>query len=190
MTQIDPRMRFFRKSQIEQLAVTMPGVKLGDRVLVGGCSDAKLVAALASKTGLTGRACAVDESPDRSAEAGRIALAEGALVETITAPLASLPLDAASFDIVVLRDVLDDREDARTRIVREAWRVLRPGGRCVVIQSMARGGIGKLLGGGAPAALADAAGAMHALQAAGFRGVRTLAERDGLAFVEGTRPAP
>ena len=182
-------MRFFRKSPIEQLAVTMPGVKLGDRVLVGGCSDPQLIAALAAKTGLTGRACAADESPQRTEEAARVALAEGALLETITAPLAALPLDDASFDIVVLRDVLlDESEDARVRIVREAWRVLRPGGRCVAIQSIARGGLGKLLRGGSTP-LTDAAGATRAFQSAQFRGVRTLAERDGLAFVEGTKPA-
>jgi ubiquinone/menaquinone biosynthesis C-methylase UbiE len=181
-------MRFFRKSQIENLAVTMPGVKLGDRVLVAGCSDPKLVAALAAKTGLTGRACAADESAERSADAARVALAEGALLETITAPLSALPVDDASFDIVVLRDVLlGDSEDARVRIAQEAWRVLRPGGRCVVIQSMARSGLGKLLRGGS-ASVTDAAGATRAMEGAQFRGVRTLAERDGLAFVEGTKP--
>jgi ubiquinone/menaquinone biosynthesis C-methylase UbiE len=183
-------MRFFRKSQVEHLAVSMPGVKLGDRILVAGCSDPKLLAALASKTGLTGRACAVDESAERSAEAARVALAEGALVETMSAPLASLPFDDASFDIVVLRDVLlEGAEGDRLLIVRETWRVLRPGGRAVVIQSAARSGIGKLLGGGATPALSDAAGVMRALQGAQFRGVRTLAERDGLSFVEGTKPA-
>lgn len=179
-------MRFFRKSQIEQLAVTMPGVKLGDRVLVVGCGDPPLVASLAAKTGLTGRACAVDESAERSAEAARVALAEGALLETFTAPLASLPLDESSFDIVVLRDVLlDDSEHARAQVVREARRVLRPGGRCLAIQTM-RGGIARLLRGGG--ALTDTAGATRALNEAQFRGVRTLAERDGLAFVEGTKP--
>lgn len=182
-------MRLFRKSQLEHLAVTMPGVKLGDRVLVAGGSDPHLIAALAAKTGLTGRACAVDESAERSAEAARIALADGALVETITAPLSSLPLDPASFDIVVLRDVLvEGSEDARVAIVREAWRVLRPGGRCVAIQTSSRGGIGRLLRGGPTAAITDAAGATRALQSAGFLGIRTLAEREGLAFVEGTKP--
>jgi ubiquinone/menaquinone biosynthesis C-methylase UbiE len=181
-------MRFFRKSPIEQLAVTMPGVKLGDRVLVAGCSDPQLIAALAAKTGLTGRACAADASAARTAEAARVALAEGALLETITAPLSSLPVTDASFDIVVLRDVLlADADDARGAIAREAKRVLRSGGRCVAIQSMPRGGLGRLLRGGSTA-VADAAGATIALQAAQFRGVRTLAERDGLVFVEGTKP--
>ena len=45
----------------DPLAVTMTGVKLGDRLLVIGCGQAKLVAQLALKPGLTGRACALDE---------------------------------------------------------------------------------------------------------------------------------
>ena len=39
----------------DPLAVTMTGVKLGDRLLVIGCGQAKLVAQLALKPGLTGQ---------------------------------------------------------------------------------------------------------------------------------------
>ena len=37
----------------------MTGVKLGDRLLQLGCTDASLVAAISSKVGLSGRACAL-----------------------------------------------------------------------------------------------------------------------------------
>ena len=40
-------MAWFRKSQLDPLAVTMAGVKLGDRLLVIGGSDPGLTAALA-----------------------------------------------------------------------------------------------------------------------------------------------
>ena len=90
----------------DSLAVSMSGAKLGDRLLVIGCSDQALIAALGSKAGLTGRACAVDASPDRVAEAARFAEREGALVETATAPEWTLPFDADAFDLVVVRDVL------------------------------------------------------------------------------------
>src|SRR5262245_15617626 len=49
-----------KKQTGEPLAVSMAGVKLGDRLLVIGCSDPKLIAQLAAKTGLTGRAVAID----------------------------------------------------------------------------------------------------------------------------------
>jgi ubiquinone/menaquinone biosynthesis C-methylase UbiE len=181
-------MRLFRKSPLENLAVAMAGVKLGDRVLVAGCSDPLLIAALAAKTGLTGRACAADKSVARTAEAARVAQAEGALIETFAAPLTALPFDEASFDIVVLRDVLvDAAADARLRTAKEAWRMLRPGGRCIAIQSIPRRGLARMLR-ARSSARGETAATTSAMQDAQFRGVRTLAEREGLAFVEGVKP--
>src|SRR5215207_1555377 len=55
------RMAWFKSSPPgDPLAVTMAGVKMGDRLLVIGCSDPKLVAQLALKPGISGRVCAVD----------------------------------------------------------------------------------------------------------------------------------
>ena len=70
----------------EPLAVSMAGLKLGDRLLVLGCGDPALIAQLALKTGLTGRACALDEDGARASRAARIVEREGALVETLTLP--------------------------------------------------------------------------------------------------------
>jgi len=99
-------MPWLKKStQTDSLAVSMSGAKLGDRLLVIGCSDPALIAALGSKAGLSGRACAVDTSLDRATEAARIAEREGALVEAAAAPGWMLPFDPDSFDLVVVRDV-------------------------------------------------------------------------------------
>lgn len=173
----------------EPLAVAMSGVKLGDRLLVVGCTDPVLVAQLAQKTGLTGRACAADEDARRVASAARTIEREGALVETITAPVTMLPLDAETFDIVVLRDVIGALDThRRLACVAEALRILRPGGRCVVIETAPRGGIGGLLNKRTLSAeYVSSGGAERALGAAGFRAVRRLAERSGLAFTEGAK---
>jgi ubiquinone/menaquinone biosynthesis C-methylase UbiE len=182
-------MAWFRKSSSEPLTVAMTAVKLGNRVLVIGCSDGPLIAALAAKSGLTGRAVALDESRERTAEAERVALREGALIETIVAPTSMLPLDDHAFDIVVLRDVLPPIEpEARIRTVQEAWRVLRPGGRCLVIEGAARGGLGAVFNraGGDPQ-YAASGGAPRVLEAGGFLAVRTLAERGGVIFVEAVK---
>ena len=130
--------KWFRQASIDPLSVSMAGAKLGDRVLVVGCGDARLIAALAAKAGLSGRACAVDESPERATEAARVALREGALVETSSSPPTALSFEAASFDLVVLRDALGKLESQRQMmVVQEASRVLRPGGRCMVIDTLA-----------------------------------------------------
>ena len=105
------------------------------------------------------------------------------------APPGRLPSDSDAFDLVVVDDtnrlLAAARPEERVASVRELLRVLRPGGRVVVISSAPRGGLGALFnrGGGEPRF--DPA---PSLEGDGFKLVRTLAERDGLAFVEGVKP--
>src|SRR3954468_12607879 len=99
-------MGIFRKSEGEPLAVTMAGVKLGNRFLAIGIRDIKLIAALAMKAGLTGRSCAVDADPGRTATAAAAIEREGGLVEVAQAPWGALPYDPGSFDVAVARDLL------------------------------------------------------------------------------------
>ena len=176
---------------MEPLAVAMAGIRLGDRVVMLGLSDPVLVAQLAIKTGLTGRACAVDADRARTARAEAVAHREGALVELVTAPWLTLPLDDESFDVAVVRNVLSELDASRRQGgVREVHRLLRAGGRCLVIDQAPRGGLGALIGGGGSAAKTDyiaGGGSVALLQSAGFRAVRTVAEREGLVFVEGVR---
>jgi ubiquinone/menaquinone biosynthesis C-methylase UbiE len=162
----------------------MTGVKLGDRLLVIGCTPAKLVAQLALKPGLTGRACALDENAAMSARAAEAALREGALLESETAPHTMLPHNDNAFDIVVMNHALGTvRAERRLLVLNEARRVLRDGGRCIAIEPAARRGLAALVSGSRPASTEIE----QALTAAGFRAVRTLAEREGLAFVEGAK---
>src|SRR5215831_261593 len=82
-----PGMGWFRKTEDrDSLAVTMAGVKLGDRFLAIGVADPRLIAALGAKAGLTGRACAVDADPARVPAAAAAIEGEGALVEVTHAP--------------------------------------------------------------------------------------------------------
>jgi ubiquinone/menaquinone biosynthesis C-methylase UbiE len=178
---------WFRKTaDADPLAVSMAGLRLGDRLLVVGCSDPKLIASLAVKTGLTGRACAIDEDRARATSAQAITEREGALVETFSAPPTMMPLDAEAFDVVVIRDVLPNlTEDRRAGCMREVLRVLRGGGRCLVIDHARRGGLAGLIGGGG----APEYSAVETLQRNGLKAARVLAERDGLAFAEAVKPA-
>ena len=186
-------MPWFRKSQLDPLAVTMTGVKLGDRMLMLGADDPTLTAALAGKAGLTGRACVLDASQPATAASMKAVEREGVLVESFTAPWTMLPFDTHDFDVVVIRNVLKNVEaESRIRCVVEVHRVLRPGGRAVVIDDVDQGGRGSLCRGGSTdidPTYQRGGGASHALEAAGFRGVRTLAVREGLSFVEGVKPS-
>lgn len=184
-------MRWFRKSPLDPLAVSMTGVKLGDRLLFVGGSDTALAAALAAKAGLSGRACVLAETESAARQAAAAVERQGSLIESFAAPWTMWPFDPHAFDVVVIRGVLEGLDpESRLRAVREAHRVLRPGGRTVVIEDARRGGAGGLLGGRQhDPAYERSGGATHVLEAAGFRGVRRLAERDRQIFVEGIKAA-
>jgi hypothetical protein len=81
------------------------------------------------------------------------------------------------------------RPEGRVAAIRELVRVLRSGGRVLVIGAVPRGGLGAVLSrtqSGPP--FVSSGDATKALEADGFKSVRTLAEREGLVFVEGIKP--
>jgi ubiquinone/menaquinone biosynthesis C-methylase UbiE len=182
-------MGLFRKTAPgEPLAVTMASVKLGNRFLAVGVRDPELIAVLSAKAGLTGTACAVDADDDAVKKAAVSIEAAGALAEVTRAPWGMWPYGDDSFDVAVIRDLVPTlTPDNRSRCVSEVLRVLRPGGRAVVIEGTQRGRFAWIKGGSRTAPTGVAA--MEALKAAGFGAVRILAATDGVAYVEGIKKA-
>jgi ubiquinone/menaquinone biosynthesis C-methylase UbiE len=185
---------FRRSGEKHALAVAMTGVKLGDRLLHIGCSDASLLAALGGKVGLSGRACAIVASEADAARARRGAEQAGMLLELEKLAPDRLPYENESFDLIVfdnLAGMLSSlRPEQRVTALREVRRILAPRGRLVVIERAPREGLGALLTRGRAAAdphYVSSGGAATALKAEGFNAVRRLAERDGLSFFEGVR---
>jgi ubiquinone/menaquinone biosynthesis C-methylase UbiE len=155
-----------------ELIAQMVGTRLGDRVLVIGGGDGRLVAAVGAPTGLTGRVTAVEADAALANRVELAATADGVLVEVETAGFDRLPFEDAAFDVVVLP--MPATSDTLAAALADAWRVVRTGGRAMVVAAA---------GMPAPAAVIDTLG--HA----GFRAARLLGERDGLAFYESSRPA-
>ena len=180
---------FLRRSDPYMLTVSMTGVKLADRIAQIGCADGGQLAAVAGKVGLSGRAVAIVPDEASAERARKGAAREGVLIELEVAPPTRLPAALAAFDLVVVDDTgglfTTMAADDRVSAVREIFRILRPAGRVLVIGAVPRGGLGALLTGARPVARFDPTAS---LQADGFKAVRTLAERDGLIFVEGMKP--
>jgi SAM-dependent methyltransferase len=175
------------------LAIAMTGVKLGNRLLLVGCTDASLVAAVGSKVGLSGRACALVSTDEDEARARSGAERGGILLEIEKSPLNNFPYPDHSFDVIVVDNqdglIGNARPDQRVAALQEARRTLAPRGRIVLIERAPRGGLGGLLRSGKPPDphYQSSGGAVAALKAEGFKAVRQLAERAGLSFFEGIR---
>ena len=187
-------MPFLRKTTArDPLAVTMSGVRMGERLLQIGVDDARLAGQLAAKVGLSGHAAmvVVDEA---TASRARDGMADaGVLVDVHVARLDSLPVDSDSFDALVVHNMNNliasvDRQQ-RTRVIGEWRRALRMGGRIIVVEAGARGGIGSLLRSGPKIDIEyeGTGGTIAALEAGGFRPVRLLGDREGFKFIEGLK---
>jgi ubiquinone/menaquinone biosynthesis C-methylase UbiE len=186
---------FLRKSAIgrEPLAVTMSGVRMGERVLQIGALDVRLAALLAVKQGMSGEA-AIVATDARDADRARAAAAElGALIDVREAPLAALPFGEQSFDAVVLHGAASvlARLDpaARTRALTDVRRVIRSGGRIVALEPGTATRLAALLRSAKPVdpAYESSGGTVAALGTAGFKPVRLLADREGTRFIEGIK---
>jgi ubiquinone/menaquinone biosynthesis C-methylase UbiE len=179
---------FRGKSNPYMLIVGMTGVKMGDRMLQIGCADGGALAAVAAKVGLSGRALAVVPDAAAAARVRRGAERQGVLIETEIAPGTALPADDADFDLVVIDDAegqfASAGAQAQIGTVRESIRVLKPGGRVLVVSALPASGLSAMLGRGSGDPAFDAT---DVLDQGGCRFVRLLGEREGLRFVEGTK---
>ncbi len=186
---------FLRKSAIarDPLAITMSGVRPGERLLQINIDDARIAGAVASKVGIGGEA-AIVVTDERAAErARRAGIDAGALLDVKVAAVDALPFADASFDIVLIHSrhgfLTDLGTERRERALREGHRVLRVGGRVVALERGTPSGVRALL---TPAPKSGPReetgdGTVAALEDAGFRPVRVLADREGARFIEGLK---
>jgi SAM-dependent methyltransferase len=173
--------------------MAMSAVRMGERLLQIGIDDTMQLGALAAKVGISGHA-AIAVFDERSADRARAAVANAATLADIAVTIDGvLPLDAESFDVGIVNSVggllvaLDPA--VRARLLAELFRVMRTGGRVMTVEPGTRSGLKAMF---APAAKVDeeyerSGGTVSALQSAGFRPVRLLADRDGLRFTEGLK---
>ena len=163
--------KFRRMRAMDPLQVAMTGVRMGERYLQIFCSDKTLTSGLAMKTGLSGTAALAAPDESHAARARAAAEKAGALIDIQVGSPSGWPWERGAFDMIVIDNTagsLREMPDTdRTALLTTARNLLRPGGRVELIERV------------------DAASSEALLQSAGFRPVRTLAEKDGFRFVEG-----
>lgn len=177
-----------RKTDPYMLPVGMASVKLGDRLAQIGCADGGRLGAIAAKVGLSGHAAAFMPDEAAAVRARKGAAAHGVLIEVEVTPPTRLSAEDGTFNIVIVDDsggllaTMNDAERAAT--IREALRVLKPGGRVLVIGSIPRSGLSGLLSRGPNGPEFDP---RPSLEANGFKFARILGEREGQRFTEGVK---
>ncbi len=128
---------------------------------------------------------------EAAAASARDAVAEaGGLGDVhVVSALHPLPFSDEAYDLVVIhtaRGLLASLpRDVRERLLVECRRVLRAGGRLLALEAGTQTGLRSLFGGAKlDAAYETAGGTVAALEAAGFRPVRSLGDRQGYRFIE------
>jgi len=179
---------FLSKSRLERdpLAVTMSGVRLGEKALQIGEGDVRVMTLIAARTGLTGRAVIV-LLDQQSAGRVRRAIDDGGALAEVGVVDQGAPPDDAAFDVIVVHDVQKTIASPHAA-VRSGWlqlcqRTLRGGGRIITIEPGSPVGVRGWFRGVKDAGAS--AGSEATLASAGFGGVRILGDREGLRFVEG-----
>ena len=129
---------FLRQSTVgrEPLAIAMSGVRMGERLLQIGMDTPVVSGLLAAKPGLSGESAMVVPDDATAVSAKRAAENAGALVNVRVHALDALPFDRQAFDLVIVHNregQLANMGDTRTHALQECRRVLRPGGRIIVI---------------------------------------------------------
>ena len=160
------------------------GLKLGDRFLGLGTSDPDLAARLAGKVGLTGAGCSTSTAAD-SAAAGRRSSSKAHSSKAVTAHVAAVR--SRPFDAVVMRNALGNhravaalRGDGEVSLASARVAAASPSR-----TSRAASWRSSPAGGGTPSP-ANRRRASHRRR---ISRVRLLAEREGIAFVEGVKAA-
>jgi arsenite methyltransferase len=103
----------------------------GEKILDVGCGPGFLLAEMAGEVGAAGKLCGIDASADMIALA-RARCKDVATIELQQANALELPFAVAAFDAVVSTQVYEYVADIATAL-REAARVLRPGGRLLIV---------------------------------------------------------
>ena len=121
-------------AQIRERVLHKAALGRGSRVLDLGCGIGFIALRAARVVGAEGLVYAVDSSPGALEELGRRAESLGLEnLRALQADILSLPLPDEAVDAVVSRSVLCYVGD-RPRALREAMRVLRPGGRLSIFE--------------------------------------------------------
>jgi ubiquinone/menaquinone biosynthesis C-methylase UbiE len=130
-----------REGKMRGRTLDVAGVAAGERVLDVCCGTGTLALAAKGRVGVTGSVNGIDASEQMVARARSKAARRGLPVTFEIASAQSLPFPEATFDVAICSLALHHLpDDARAGAIVEMRRVLKPGGRVLIVEfARARG---------------------------------------------------
>ncbi len=138
---LEVRLLFFGKEdRFRQGLLDLALVQSGNSVLDMGCGTGTLALAAERRAGPGGRICGIDASPQMIKRARKKASRSGSKAEFRIMPAEKLLYPDGTFDVVLGTLMLHHLpEDERLACLREAFRVLKKGGRLLAVDFMTTG---------------------------------------------------
>lgn len=177
---------------IRRDALEAVGLSEGEALLDIGCGTGTLALQACDIVREAGRVVGVDASPEMIAVARKKVARQGRTVDLRVAAAEALPFAEAEFDRVVSTFVFHHLpNDLRRDVLREVYRVVRPGGRVAIVDFAGGRGpafhrlLARILGGHTQAAPSELT---QELERAGFMAARQTENR-GVTFALADRPA-
>lgn len=134
-------MTFGREDRFREAILDLVNLEAGESVLDVGCGTGSLAIAAKRDVGPAGAVFGIDASPEMLARADRKARKAGLEVAFQIAPAQALPFPDARFDTLLCTIMLHHLpRPSRRQCVHEMRRVLKPGGRVLVVEFAASAG--------------------------------------------------
>ena len=127
-------MTLGRAGAIRRLTVDQAQIKPGDRILDVGCGTGALTLLAQERAGSAGQALGIDPSPEMIDVARGKARRKHSAVDFRAGVIEQLPFPDSSFDVVLSSLMMHHLPgDLKPKALAEVRRVIKPGGRLVII---------------------------------------------------------